>query len=304
MSTKQQKKVAKPNVSIIGAGRLGTALALALSHAGYRVLSLVARRLSKAKAAASLIKGRPLALGSSQLARLPASDILLISTPDDVLESVAGELSRTYSFTRAGVALHTSGALSSALLAPLAEAGFHTGSLHPLVSISQAKLGAQNLRGAFFCIEGDRTASRVARTLVRDLNGQSFSIGADKKALYHAAAVMTAGHVVALFDVASEMLVQSGLDSKTARRVLLPLLKSAVGNLDGTSPERALTGTFSRGDHATVVEHLRALHQTNLTTALAVYRLLGSRSLELAQQRGMSAELVEALKLTLLPLEK
>lgn len=276
-------------------------MGLALRVAGYPILSVVARRLSKAKTAAALIKSNSLALSASQLISLPPSDILLISTPDDVLESVATELSCIGSLSNRGVALHTSGALSSAVLSPLAALGLHCGSLHPLVSVSRPELGAQNLRGAFFGIEGDNTARRVAGKLVRDLNGQSFSIDADKKALYHAAAVMTAGHVVALFDVASEMLVRSGLDSATARRVLLPLLKSAVGNLEAATPERALTGTFSRGDQATVVEHLKALGQTNLTTAQATYRLLGLRSLVLAKRRGMKAELVDALEQTLKP---
>ncbi len=274
-------------------------MGLALKGRGYPILSLVARRLSRAKRAAALIDQSSLALSAAQLTTIPPSDILLISTPDDVLESVASALSKISSLRKHAVVLHTSGALSSALLSPLAEVGLHCGSLHPLVSVSKPELGAENLRGAFFCIEGDSTAQRVASKLVQDLKGRSFSIEADKKALYHAAAVMTAGHVVALFDVASEMLEQSGLDANAARRVLLPLLKSAVGNLDAVTPERALTGTFSRGDQATVIEHLNALGQTNLTTAQDVYRLLGLRSLELAKRGGMKAELVEALRQTL-----
>lgn len=304
MPTKRSTKTTKPGVSIIGAGRLGTALGLALRAAGYPIISLVARRLSKAKSSASLIGGGSLALSAARIAELPPSDILLIATPDDVLDGVARALSRIGSFHTGGVALHTSGALSSSVLAPLAAIGFHCGSLHPLVSVSRPELGAENLRGAFFCIEGDRQARRVARRLVHHLQGHSFSIEVDKKALYHASAVMTAGHVVALFDLATEMLGQAGLELTPARRVLLPLLKSAIGNLDGATPERALTGTFSRGDQATVLEHLKALDATNLTTAQAVYRLLGLRSVELARRRGMKTELVEILKETLLPLPK
>lgn len=274
---------------------MGTALALAFSAAGHEILAMVSRHSRRAKVSASLVGKNVRAFSSTQLGALPHSDILLIATPDDVLEQVGGQLAESLDSTGV-VALHTSGALSSNVLRPMKLSGFSTGSLHPLVSVSQPQSGAENLRTAFFCIEGDRTAKRVARALVADIGGQSFSIAADHKALYHAAAVMTAGHVVALFDVANEMLEQCGLDAATASKVLAPLIKSAVGNLAGSTPDQALTGTFSRGDLATVIEHLKALDHPQLKTALAVYRLLGKRSLDLARRRGMDAELVERIE--------
>ena len=108
-------------------------------------------------------------------------------------------------------------------------------------------------------MEGDATAKRVARSIVRDLEGHSFHVPADSKPLYHAAAVMASGHVTALIALATEMLVQCGLDQKTARRVLLPLLESTVANLSVSEPANALTGTFARGALVTVRRHLHAL---------------------------------------------
>ena len=72
--------------------------------------------------------------------------------------------------------------------------------------------------GAFWSVEGDKAALRVGKAIVRDLGGKSFSIRSEDKPLYHAAAVMSAGNVVALFDVALEMLVQCGLTRKTAQQ--------------------------------------------------------------------------------------
>src|SRR5215211_7835679 len=86
----------KPGISVVGAGRMGTALAIALARAGYRVDALVARRLSHARRAARLTGASPLALSSAQLDRLPTSDILFITTPDDAIESTATELAATF----------------------------------------------------------------------------------------------------------------------------------------------------------------------------------------------------------------
>ena len=124
---------------------------------------------------------------------------------------------------------------------------------------------------------------------MRDLGGTSFSINSAEKPLYHAAAVMTAGHVTALFDVALEMLVACGLTRKTAHQILQPLLASTVHNLETKDPAEALTGTFSRGDVETVKRHLAALKEHKLADALELYCKLGRRSIKLTKkQTGIS----------------
>jgi predicted short-subunit dehydrogenase-like oxidoreductase (DUF2520 family) len=173
--------------------------------------------------------------------------------------------------------------LSSAVLAPLRNQNWSTGSLHPLSSISEPKAGAQLLRGAFWCVEGDKRAVHLGKTIVRDLEGKSFSITSDKKPLYHASAVMASGNVTALFEVALELLGDCGLSRAESRSALLPLLASAVRNLEKLDPSRALTGTFARGDLETVKRHLEALK--NNQSALEIYRLLGLKSLDLAAPR-------------------
>jgi predicted short-subunit dehydrogenase-like oxidoreductase (DUF2520 family) len=270
-----------------------------LTSSGYQVLAVVARRATQASAVAGLLGNATVPLNAKQLTRLPTSDLILIATPDDAIEMTARSLSASLAQPRAATVLHTSGALSSAVLAPLATAGFHTGSIHPLLSVSDPRRGAESLRGAFYGVEGDSAALKIARRLVRDLEGHSFSIDTDKKALYHAAAVMSSGHVTALFDVATEMLIECGLTQTLARRVLLPLLQSAVTNLERSSPEAALTGTFARGDVATVSEHLKALRLEKDQVPLELYRLLGERSIKIAARRldtNQQKQLARALK--------
>ena len=140
----------KPTVAIIGAGRLGQALAIALQSSGYPLLALVARRRQKAEKAAALVgkgsgKAKALALAANQLAELPETDLILIATPDDVIRATAETLSTLWRSERRSTVLHTSGALSSEVLAPLAAQGFQTGSIHPLVSISEPVSGGYRL---------------------------------------------------------------------------------------------------------------------------------------------------------------
>ena len=129
---------------------------------------------------------------------------------------------------------------------------------------------------------------------MRDLGGETFTISPGDKALYHAAAVMSAGHVVALFDVALDTLRRCGLSETRARKILLPLLRSVADNLARHAPARALTGSFARADVETVRKHLRALARLEDPDALAVYRLLGERSLKLAA--GADPALLEMIR--------
>jgi predicted short-subunit dehydrogenase-like oxidoreductase (DUF2520 family) len=297
--TKAPTQRPKPTISIIGAGRLGQALAIALRLTGYPIIALVARSRQKADKAAALIvdaRPEPRALGGTQLAELPPTDLVIIATPDDAIEETARKLSNLWPDEARRTVLHTSGALSSGALAPLSERGFQTGSIHPLVSISDPVSGAKALRGAFYCLEGTRKAKSLAETIVRDLGGTSFTIKPESKALYHDAAVMASPHLTALFDLATEMLAACGLSQSKAQKVLAPLLESTVNNLRTTNPQQAVTGTFARGDVATVRRHLRALSEPGLAEALAVYKLLGLHSLKLAEKNGLDRQLAREIR--------
>src|SRR5436190_5420161 len=263
-------------VSIIGVGRVGGALALALPAAGYSIDRLVRRR------------GEP-----DQRSGID-SEIIFITTQDSEIVSVAEALAPTLNGTP--YVFHTSGALSSKVLQKLADVGCKTGSIHPLVSISAPDLGPERFKGSYFCVEGQPEALAVANAIVAALGGNPFSVDTEFKTLYHAAAVTACGHLVALFDAAVEMMTKCGLSEDEAKVILLPLVKSTVENLGEQSTAAALTGTFARADTETFVNHLKTLNANVSDELLEIYLLLGERSLELAAKQGVSGERIESLQ--------
>ena len=284
-------------IAIVGPGRLGTALAIALSRCNYQISALVGRRAAQIKRSAKFLDAPVQILVAKEIEKILVPDLLLITTPDDQIPSVLVSLSRLKVPSRVRpIVVHTSGALSSLILKPLADSGWSTGSIHPLVSVSDPRAGAGDFEGCYWCVEGDQRATTLSRKIISKLKGHSFSISSEMKPLYHAAAVMSSGNVVSLFDVAVDMLTVCGLPRSDARKVLLPLITSAVKSLSKQSPAGALTGTFARGDLGTLNRHLEALKDKRLVEAETLYRLLGLKSLKLAAENGLQASVVKLLE--------
>lgn len=284
---------ANPTISIIGAGRLGGALAIALDRENFTIENLAARRHETAVKVAELLKSNARIIASGDFSAV-ASDVILIAAQDSEIANVADCLRRT--LKSEPHVFHTSGALSSAILDELKAVGCRVGSIHPLVSISDAVLGADKFRDAYFCVEGETAAQATAERIVGALGGKSFAVATEFKTLYHAAAVTACGHLVALIDAAIEMLTECGLNENDARRVLLPLIKSTVGNLETQTTAAALTGTFARADLTMLGRHLDVLRANVSPETLAIYLELGARSLVLAEKQGADQATLEKME--------
>jgi predicted short-subunit dehydrogenase-like oxidoreductase (DUF2520 family) len=274
--------------SVLGVGRVGGALALALSGKGFEIENLIVKNKRQAEVVTKNIASNPNVLSFDELSEI-SSDIVFITTRDFEIEAAAQRLSEKIK-NRSAVVFHTSGSRSSEILQALREIGCATGSIHPLTSISDAELGAQRLEGANFCIEGDARAVEIAEQIVAALGGKHFSIETRYKTLYHASAVTACGHLVALIDTAIEMLSACGLSEAAAKETLLPLIKSTVENLEVQNPAEALTGTFARADVKTFERHLAAIEEGVSGEAREIYLQLGARSAHLAQRQGANAD--------------
>jgi len=269
-------------VTIVGVGKAGGALAIALSRAGYSIEKLAHRNSDLART----IKRKE--IPTATLVRWPkvgaiSSNIVIVAVPDPEISTVSQALEGVLS--KGQTVLHTSGSLTSGELSNLARLGCETGSIHPLVSISDPFLGADRFQNAYFCVEGSKTSIREARRIIKALGGKSFTIDPSKKGLYHAAAVTSAGHVTAVFDVAIEMLSKCGVTRKEAQNILYPLLSSAVRNLERQSTDVALTGSFARLDIAAFERHLSSFGPLSVSVK-DVYFALAERSLDMVERRN------------------
>lgn len=264
------------SVSIIGVGKMGGALAIALDQKGFKIKYLVGKTVENTEKISLKLQSKPQL--SDEIKNLD-SDIILITTQDSEIANVAQLLVNAVSKNQ--FIFHTSGSLSSEILNCLKAKGCEIGSFHPLVSISDAIIGATRFKDSYFCLEGSEKAVNMADTIVTALEGKSFSIETKHKTLYHASAVTACGHFVALFSIAIEMLSKCGLSEKDAKQILLPLVNSTLENLSNQTTKEALTGTFARGDVEILNNQIEVLSKNMPPQFLQIYLQLGLQSLNI-----------------------
>jgi len=243
-------------VSIVGAGRVGRALGRRLHELGWRVGGVTGRSISTARAAVRAIgAGQPLDAPTHQILN---SSVILITTPDGAIESVAKNLALLGGSEWSGkVVLHTSGSLDSSVLQPLADLGAATGSMHPMQTFSNQNL--PDLANCIFGIDGSPTALQVARKMIHQMGGVAVRLSGANKAAYHAAGSFACAYVLALMETATRLLMTQGFKRRQAMRALLPLTRQTLDNFESVGPLAAWTGPLSRGDFSTIERHVKAL---------------------------------------------
>jgi predicted short-subunit dehydrogenase-like oxidoreductase (DUF2520 family) len=240
-------------VGVVGAGRLGTALAAALREAGVEVEGPAAR---------------------GEVPR--GCQAIVLCVPDGEIPAAAAVVAGA-----APLVGHTSGATR---LTAVEAAGGEAFGLHPLQTFPERPPDATAERGpseaatergrsaqrgpsalAAFAGAGCAVAGttpealRFAIRLARLLGMTPFEIDDEGRAAYHAAASVASNFTVTLLAAAERIAAGAGLAPHEARALLAPLVRRTVESVAELGPERALTGPIARGDDATVEAQRRAL---------------------------------------------
>lgn len=226
-------------VAVIGAGKVGTALTRALSSAGVSVSG-------------------PLGRAPWAEAPLAEADVVILAVPDAVIAEVAAALQDTGCLGDEVVLLHTAGALGERALADAAP-GVHAGTFHPLQTFA-SRVTAPPLTGVPFALAGDEAALRVGRALADRLGGVALELPEERRALYHAAAVLACGHAALLSHAAARALANAArIDETDALALLAPIARATQANVERLGFPAAMTGPVARGDEATLTRHREAL---------------------------------------------
>ncbi|WP_030543956.1 Rossmann-like and DUF2520 domain-containing protein [Streptomyces albus] len=276
-------------VGVVGAGRVGPALAAALRLAGHRPVAVSGVSDASVRRAAAMLPEVPLVSPAQVLAR---SELVLLTVPDDALPRLVQGLAETGAVRPGQLLVHTSGRYGTAVLDPARSAGALPLALHPAMTFTGTAVDVQRLAGCSFGVTAPEELRLAAEALVIEMGGEPEWIEEPARPLYHAALALGANHLVTLVAQSLELLRAAGVSAPD--RMLGPLLGAALDNAL-RSGDAALTGPVARGDAGTVAAHVAELRE-HAPQTVAGYLAMARATADRAMASGLlKPELAEDL---------
>ena len=290
--------------SVVGAGRVASALSIVLARKGIRPLVVVSRTREAAEYLASQLDG-PSSVPLNELTDLPG-DLVVFSVSDDALvqiaEIIAEQVAGPSDDWTERLVIHTSGTWTSDVLSPFEAVGALTASFHPLQTFADRETLTKDIAGFTGLpvgIEGNERAVSAASAVARAIGSAPFTIRASAKGLFHAAAVMASNYLITLQAMAQELSeVALGEDHPDGERysdLFGELTKQALSNSFKLGSRDALTGPIARGDVRVLREHLQQMKE-KAPHLIPVYAALATETIRLASDAGtINQEIAEAM---------
>lgn len=278
---------ARLKVGIISAGRVGTALGVALERADHVVVACSAISQASLQRALRRLPDTPV-LSPPDVAA--TAELLLLAVPDSELAGLVSGLAATSAVRPGTIVAHTSGANGTAILAQLTDQGCIPLAIHPAMTFTGSDEDIARLPDTCFGVTAaDEIGYAIGQSLVLEMGGEPFCVREDARVLYHAALAHASNHLVTVLADAlealraavrgDELLGQQLVDNEPggiAERIVGPLARAALENTLQRG-QAALTGPVARGDAAAVAGHLLALDQADPQLAQA-YRVNALRT--------------------------
>ncbi len=260
-------------VSVVGAGRVGSTIGLALRRAGYPIAAAWSRSRAGRERAHTLLDA-PILEPEDVCS---AGDIVVLAVPDDAIREMAERIAPAV--RRGKLVFHTSGGTSVETLDAIRESGAHVASLHPLMTFPEPDADA--IDGAAVAVTCDPRDRASFYRIARAWGGRPFMLADERKPEYHAAAVFASNYIVSSVWAANAIFRTIGVPN--AQPLLAPLLRATLDNVIEKGPAKAITGPVMRGDMKTVRKHVAALKESNDERIVEAYRAMARLTAALAQ---------------------
>lgn len=267
-------------VAVVGAGRVGTAIAVLLERAGHRIVGISGRAETRERASVHL-PSVPF-LEPAQAAA--AAELVVIGTPDDVIEPTVEALAAAAAVGPGTWVAHLSGSLGLDVLRHARGAGARILAIHPLQTFPDVDSALERLPGCSIAVTAeDGEGYLLGERLAEDLRGVPFRLADELRPVYHAAAVFASNYLVTTSAIAESLFGVAGLLDPA--HAMAPLQRASLDHVEQLGPARALTGPAVRGDAGTIRRNLEALER-HAPSLVPTYLAMARATLDLAERSG------------------
>jgi predicted short-subunit dehydrogenase-like oxidoreductase (DUF2520 family) len=162
------------------------------------------------------------------------------------------------------------------------ECGAFGYSIHPLFAISSKTESYKTVNQAVFTIEGNEKYINCFKQFFKKLGNKVYTITADKKVKYHAAAVFLSNQANALAHIGCKLLKECGFDDEFNKTALRTLFLNNCKAIAEKGAVNALTGPVERNDLITIRKHMECLSENEKD----LYSLLSCQLLKIAKEKN------------------
>lgn len=252
-----------------------------LSRAGHTVVAASGRGIGSRERAERYLPGAAF-VGSVEAAR--RAEVVLLAVPDDRILDVCGGLAKRGGLEARPAVLHLSGANPLEDLAPAAEVGASTLSVHPLQTAPSVEAAIERFPGSGFAVTArDEEGFALGERLAADVGGRPFRLLDEHRGLYHAAAVFASNYLAVVEGLAEDLFESAGIPDP--RPLFGPLAEGTLSNVLRRGAAETLTGPVARGDAGTVQRNLEALRE-RAPSCVEPYAALARAALDIATGAG------------------
>ena len=280
-------KSEKPYCQLIGAGRAGRALSIAMTQTGYQFTWIGSNKIEdsiKLARQAGIKKYGVRFEGFNQNA-----GFLILAVPDDKIKNVASDAARAGIIGNETTVAHLSGVLGSDELIDVRKAGAKVMAFHPAQTLTLDSDPNTVFKNIFFDMEGDDDACALGESVAKDLGARAIRLDPQSRVLSHLAMTVASNYSVSLIRMAEEIMISAGIPLEAAQKMISPLFLNTARNISTIGTVKSLTGPISRGDTEIIKTHLAALERMNKEYKM-LYSGLARIALHIAVERGGISE--------------
>lgn len=212
-------------IGIIGAGRVGPVLGVALAGAGHAIVGISAVSDDSRDRAGAMLPGVPI-LEIPEL--IERSELVILAVPGSELAALVAGLAATGAWQPGQLVLHTAAEYGVGVLAPASAAGAIPLALHPAMVFTGTSLDLVRLRESWVAVTAPTPVLPIGQALVVEMGAEPVIIAEADRAIYAEAVETATSFSAAIVGQAVGLLAGLGIEVPGA--VIAPLVRSSVEN--------------------------------------------------------------------------
>lgn len=219
-------------IAIIGAGKVGPVLAMALAGAGHQIIAITATGDTERERVDALLPGVPVMPTDEAIA---GAELVIFAVPTTELPAIVQGLTATSSWQPGQIVMHTSAEHGYAVFAPAMSSGVIPIAFHPAMVFTGTSLDIARMQEATIAVTAPTPVLPIAQALAVEMGAEPVIVAEADRAAYADACEALTQLTASLAKQTIASLQELGLEH--TRRTVGTLARASLDEAIGAVPE-------------------------------------------------------------------